>query len=99
MRSLKKIGLDRFSRFDVYQLQRNKQTEEKYTYRCWICSINFVHDLKIINVFCSAQDLINFDADPNPGCALDKMDPDPINFFKIYKKLCLIIFAYFYGKT
>ena len=31
----------------------------------------------------SAKDPFNFDADPDPGSALDKMDPDPGHFFKI----------------
>ena len=37
-------------------------------------------------VLSSAQDPINFDADPDPGpgSALKKMDPDPGHFFKIY---------------
>ena len=36
---------------------------------------------------CSAQDPFNFDADPDPpdpGSALEKKDPDPGHFFKIY---------------
>ena len=32
----------------------------------------------------SAQDPFKFDADPDPGSALKKMDPDPGHFFKIY---------------
>ena len=34
----------------------------------------------------NAQDPFNFDADPDPGSALEKMDPnpDPGHFFKIY---------------
>ena len=38
----------------------------------------------------SSQDPFNFDADPDPGSALEKMDPDPHSnpdpgcFFKIY---------------
>ena len=31
----------------------------------------------------SAQDPFNFDADPDPGTALEKMDPDPGHFYKI----------------
>ena len=34
----------------------------------------------------SAQDPFNFDADPDqdPGLVLEKKDPDPGHFFKIY---------------
>ena len=32
----------------------------------------------------SAEDPFNFDADPDPGSARKKMDPDPGHFFKIY---------------
>ena len=31
----------------------------------------------------NAQDSFNFDADPDPGSALEKMDPDPGQFFMI----------------
>jgi len=31
----------------------------------------------------SAYDPFNFDADPDPGSALKKMDPAPSHFFKI----------------
>ena len=36
--------------------------------------------------FCSAKDPYNFDADPDPGSALKKMDPDPghAHFFNFY---------------
>ena len=36
----------------------------------------------------------DFDADPDPGSALKKMDPDPGHFFIF----CLIFFAYFFLK-
>ena len=32
----------------------------------------------------SAKDPFNFDANPDPGSALEKMDPDPNLLFKIY---------------
>ena len=38
---------------------------------------------------CRAQDPIYFDADPDPGSALKKMDPDPKEDFSNY-------FAYFF---
>ena len=60
---------------------------------CWIL---------VTSLVTSAQDPINFDADPDPdpGSALKKMDPDPDPdpgyFFKIF---CPNFFAYFYAKS
>ena len=40
--SHKKFGPDRFSRFDVYWIQTNRQTDRqaKFIYRCILCTIN-----------------------------------------------------------
>ena len=44
--------------------------------------------VNIYIVNCSAQGPFNFDVDPDPGSALEKMDPnpdsDPGHFLKIY---------------
>ena len=32
----------------------------------------------------SAQDPFHFNADPDPGSAMEKMDPDPGYFYKIH---------------
>ena len=60
-------------------IRRLQQEVQKQAIKVWTFLI-----LETVLPLNSAQDLFNFDADPDPGSALEKMDPDHEHIFKIY---------------